>query len=876
MEKNQPKKPAGQKKPSPTPSSNRPKKSVPRTSGRTAAKKVGKASAAVSLTLSKYLGKIVTYGLNAILTLLLIGIITGSAMACAMVVYIKNYVDPVYDIENLMGDSSLTTFVYYEDKQADGTSQWVEWEEERIHGTENRMWVSYEEMPEDLINAFVSIEDKRFFTHKGVDIKRTTGAVLKFASGNHSYGGSTITQQLIKNVTGDDDVDIKRKIQEILRALNLESKRSKEEILEMYLNTIYLSKGCYGVSAAAYEYFGKEVSELTLVECASLAAIPKNPTRYDPISNPKENEKRRNTVLNEMYYNTDIAKTYTIDEIRSAKKENLVLVRGTEEQTTSTVHSWFVDTLIFDIIRDLMETYNYDEQTAKQLLYSGGLQIYSTIDRNMQAKVDAIYQNDALFPSHGTGVQVESAMTIIEQSTGNIVAIIGGRGVKDTPLGFNRATMAKRQPGSSIKPLSAYSIALEKGLINYSTVFDDTPFKEDPTVWPNNWNFVFDGLVTVTNAVRNSKNTTAVKVVDMLGVQTSYDFLVNKYRLSTLEPSDMDYAPLALGGFTQGVTTRDMTAAYAAIANNGIYNESKTYSKVLDSSGNILLDNTNATTEVILSEDTCAVMTKLLQEVVTSGTGTAVTLRRKVDVAGKTGTTNNNNDLYFCGYTPYYTASCWVGYDTPKGLYGFTSGQRTVAAATYIWDQVMSAAHEDIINAGNTRHFSEYLTNNLVTRSFCQDSGLLPGEHCHNDYRGSRIATGFYTRSNLPTGACQTHVPVTYCADTNCVANPNCTNTKVVSLIKVERAFKNNIRITDAQYTYRDVPTGTGYPDNTNVPFYIHTIPQGTYVGYSETQKYANAYCNVHKEAPKPPQEEPKDPEAPPTNPPTPSTGDTT
>ena len=222
--------------------------------------------ARISLTLSKYMGKVLTYALNVILTILLLGIITGSAMACALVVYIKNYVDPVYDIVDLKTDSNLTTFLYYEDKKADGTSEWVEWEEERIYGAENRMWVSYNEIPEDLINAFVSIEDKRFFTHKGVDFRRTVGAVLQFVSGNDSYGGSTITQQLIKNVSGDDDVTIQRKIQEILRALNLDSKRSKEEILEMYLNTIYLSKGCYGVSAAAYEYFGKEVSDLTLVE----------------------------------------------------------------------------------------------------------------------------------------------------------------------------------------------------------------------------------------------------------------------------------------------------------------------------------------------------------------------------------------------------------------------------------------------------------------------------------------------------------------------------------------------------------------------------------------------------------------------------------
>lgn len=798
-------------------------------------------------TLSNYFGKIATYAINIFLTIMLIGIITGSALACALVVYIKNYVDPVFDIEDLKTDSNLTTFIYYEETREDGTKEWVEWEEERIHGTENRMWVAYEEMPEDLINAFVSIEDKRFFTHKGVDLKRTIGAILEFATGNDSYGGSTITQQLIKNVTGDDDVTIQRKIQEILRALNLESKRSKEEILENYLNTIYLSKGCYGVSAAAYEYFGKEVSELTLVECAALASIPQNPSKYDPINNPDENNKRRDTVLNEMYYNTDIEKTYTIEEIRAAKAEELVLARGQEDQKISTVHSWFVDTLIFDILDDLQATYNYDEQTAKKVLYSGGLKIYATIDRKMQSKVDAIYANDENFPSHGTGVQVQSAVTIIDHSNGNIVAIHGGRGEKG-PLDFNRATMAHRQPGSSIKPLSAYSVALEKGLINYSTVLDDTPFKSEPGgyTWPNNHNKLYEGLVTVSHAVRNSKNTIAVKVVDLLGTKTSYDFLQTKFRLSTMVPADMDYAPLALGGFTEGVTNRDMTTAYAAIANNGVYNQSKTYTKVLDSAGNIILDNTYASSEVILSEDTCGVMTKLLQEVVTSGTGTAVTLRRKIDVAGKTGTTSDSKDLYFCGYTPYYTAAVWVGYDRPKGLYGFTSGQRRTTASTYLWDTVMTAVHEDIIAAGNVRKFSDDLTKGLVTRSYCKDSGLLVGGNCSLDPRGGRTATGFYARSNMPSGACDLHVIVPYCNETGCIAGPNCLTTTNRALINVKRNLNLNVTIADAQYTYQDMPPGVKYPMSPAQSFYAYAYPPGSFPGHSNVASPYNKYCSTH------------------------------
>ena len=810
----------------------------------------GETLAHVGLTLGKSAGKIATWALNILLTLLLIGIITGSAMACALVVYIKNYVDPIYDIEHLKYDSSLTTTLYYETTAADGTRTWVEWEDERIHGTENRMWVSYEEMPEDLINAFVSIEDKRFFTHKGIDIRRTTGAVLGFLSGNDSYGGSTITQQLIKNVTGEDDVTIQRKIQEILRAMNLESKRSKAEILEMYLNTIYLAKGCYGVSAAAHEYFGKSVSELTLVECASLASIPQNPTKWNPVSNPELNAERRWTVLEEMYKNTDIDKTYTLEEIRAAQEEELVLVQGSGDVSEGAVHSWFVDTLIYDVIEDLQATYNYDEQTAKNLLYSGGLAIYTTIDRDIQAKLDAVYADNTLFPSHGTGVQVESAMTIIDQSNGEIVAIVGGRGAKDTPLGFNRATQAKRQPGSSIKPLSAYAQAIEKGLINYSSVLDDSPFRtnvEEQSTWPNNWNNIYDGLTAVTYAVRDSKNTIAVKVVDLLGTRTVYDFLTQKFRLSTLVASDMDYAPLALGGFTEGVNTRDMAAAYASIANNGVYNKPKTYTKVYDSTGAVLLDRTNATQEVILSEDTCAVMTKLLQEVVTSGTGTAVTLRHKVDVAGKTGTTQNDNDLYFCGYTPYYTAACWVGYDIPKALHNFTSGQRSVAAATYIWNEVMTRIHEPIVAAGNVQRFTDGLTKNLITRTFCKDSGLLAGPYCAQDPRGNRTATGFYTYSNVPVATCDKHVLVDYCTETNCVAGPGCKSTKKVALVEITRSFALNVVVGDSQYTYQPLSPGAKYSKNLYDSFYLGNYAgTGTYPGYTRTDRQANAFCAKH------------------------------
>ena len=826
----------------------------------------------VGLTLSRYLGKIVTYALNILLTVFLIAIITGASVAVALVVYIKNYVDPVYDIENLKFNSSLTTTIYYQTAGEDGSPKWVEWEEESIHGSENRTWVSYEEMPEDLINAFVSIEDKRFFVHKGVDTHRTIGAVLGFfLKGDSSYGGSTITQQLIKNVSGDDDVTIQRKVQEILRAFNLESKRSKEEILEMYLNTIYLSKGCYGVASAAKEFFNKDVKDLTLVECAALAAIPQNPSKWSPVTQPENNAERRWVVLDQKYKNENIDKTYTFDEIEAAKEAELVLAEGATETVTAVVHSWFVDTMIYDVIEDLQKTYNYDEQMAKNMLYSGGLKIYTTIDRDIQAILDDVYMNDENFPSQGTGVQVESAMTVIDQSTGHVVGIIGGRGQKTTPLGFNRATQAARQPGSSIKPLGVYSQALDRGLITYSTTFDDSPFRMyNGKTWPNNWNNVYDGLTTVADAVKDSKNTIAVKVLDALGTSTSYDFMVNKFHFTTLVNADMDYAPLALGGFTNGVTTRDMCGAYASIANSGIYNRPRTYLKVLDSTDNIILENTG-NPEVILSEDSCAVMTRLMQDVVNAGTGTAVTLRKRVDVAGKTGTTNDNNDLYFCGFSPYYTATCWVGYDIPKALTNFRTGQTRVGPAIYLWDTVMNRIHDKVLSTGEQRHFSDKLTSKLVTRTYCRDSGLLLGDNCAKDPRGGRGRTGFYTESNLPAETCTMHTLVNVCDETGLIAGPTCPHTHQVALLNYKRELPVNCAVGDAQYTYVPLPDNMRPSLDTTQPFYINLYSAGVWPGHSNTGTPVNAYCATHDGVPLPTEAPPETP-GPPADTRTPAT----
>ncbi len=822
-------------------------------------KKAAKTSAAVAGGGAKVLWKIGSWALNVVLTLLLICIVTGAIMAGAFAVYIKSYIDPTFDIDDLKLNSNLTTSIYYrETDEETGEEVWVEMEEDRLSGTENRIWVSYDNIPKDMINAIISIEDKRIYSHKGVDIRRTTGAVLGFITGNESYGGSTITQQLIKQVTGEDDVTIQRKIQEMMRALDLETKRDKSEILEMYLNTIYLSQGCYGVQTAANSYFGKDISECSLVECAALAAIPQAPTKWDPRQNPENNAERRNDIINEMYEQGMI----TIEERDEAWNTELVLSNTEEENTASKVHSYYVDSVIDDVVQDLQDELGVSKTVANQMVFSGGLKIYIAQDMEIQKILDECYQDDSIFPSVTSGVNPESAMVIIDHTTGDVAAIAGGRGEKTTPRGFNRATHAKRQPGSAIKPLSAYSLALEQGLISYASPIDDSPINIGEggaqRTWPSNYPDVYNGLVPANQAVFQSKNTCAVRVVDMLTSRYVYDYITQNYGLSTLVDgvttasgtvlSDVDRAPLALGGMTYGVTVRDMTSAYCTFANNGVYNESRTYLKVLDSEGNIILSNDNNST-VLLKESTAVIMTKMLQDVVLQGTAAraSVTLDAYIPMAAKTGTTTETKDLYFVGYTPYYTAAVWCGYDQPKTL------RFSTEASMSVWNVVMTRVHQKYIdqvkNGEEIRTFAD--SSRVVEVEICRDSGLLPCSYCSLDLRGDRIVKSYFDRDHVPTATCNCHVPVRYCTESNCVAGEGCPDkhVKIVSLVKLRREFVKQVLVEDAQFTYVEVPDGYVYPSDRSQPFYINTYPVGMYAGTSGTQTPANGFCVKHNYA---------------------------
>ena len=794
--------------------------------------------------------------LNTFLTIFLIIMISGTIMGLALLMYIKSYVNTEYDIENLKLDLDQTTSIYYMDYTDDERTMgsWVEWEEERIHGSENRLWVSYADIPENLINAFVAIEDQRFWDHSGVDWKRTVGAVLTvFKTGSFGYGGSTITQQLIKNVSGDKDVKIQRKIEEIFRALSLEEKKSKEDILEMYLNTIYLSQGCNGVQSAANFYFHKDVSDLTLAECASLASITNLPTYYDPIQNPENNKYRQEVILEEMRKQEYISE----EEYKEAIAEELIFFNEEEyeeENENTVVHSWFVETLIKDVISDLMEEKGLDENTATQMLYSGGLKIYATVDREVQESMEEVFENEENYPEL-EGVQPEAAMIVINPYNSNVLGVIGARGKKETNGNWNNVTMSERQPGSSFKPIAVYSQAVESGIAGYSTIVDDYPVNVNPAtgnVWPYNSPNQYRGYTSVCDAIIRSVNTVAVRLIDQIGVEESFYFLRDKFRISTLVGSgtsnDMGLAK-ALGGLTHGVTVREITTAYATFANSGVYTKSRTYIKVCDADGNIILSN-EEDSEVVLSKGTAQLMTKMLEEVADpSGYGTArrLTVTKDVDVAAKTGTTNDNKDIYFVGYTPYFVGGVWFGYEQPRYLPNLSPSPSLV-----LWDLVMNKIHEKHVKADKdgisdlkTFDYSE-----LVSYKYCRDSGLLVGEYCSLDQRGSRVATGYATMGNIPTTTCDVHVPVQWCTATSSVAGPNCPKEGVVTIALIRnenRRLEKNTAVADAQYTYMEVPSDYVYPTETNVPFFINLYLNGTYPGYtSDVTRPINSWCVEH------------------------------
>lgn len=711
--------------------------------------------------------------LKALGTLFLVGICTGAIMACFAVVYVQTIIMPQAEqvSESFeMFDVSQSSVMYYKDKS---TGQLVEML--TLSGAEDRDWVKYEDIPKTLINATIAIEDKRFYSHSGVDWKRTAAGVVYMFTGQDVQGGSTLTQQLIKNLTQYDDVTVKRKILEIFTALDFEKSHSKDEILEWYLNYIYLGERCYGVSAAALNYFGKELDQLTLAECASLISITNNPSLYNPYRHPDKNLERRDKVLYQMLDQGKISQ----EEYDQAIAEPLNLKRDTGTSRVDAVYTWYEDQVIDEVMADLISKYNISTELASKLIYYGGLRIETCFDPDVQAYVDAVYKDRTVLELDSkSGQQIQSGITVIDNSTGSVVAIAGGIGEKEGNRSWSRAYDTKRPPGSSIKPLAVYAPALDMGLITPATVYDDVPVlrldsngveipASDTTTsgspWPKNSYSYFKGLTTVFEAVEDSVNTIAVSVLrDVVTPELSYQFLEERFGISSLEAgrwvndtykTDLTLASLALGGLTDGVSTYDMAAAYATFANNGMYTRPRTYTRVvavdIDGNETVMLEN-NSTSVAVLSESTVYYMNSMLKNVVKAGTGTAAAFDG-MTLAGKTGTTTSNNDKWFVGYSPYYTAAVWVGYDQQERI----ASNKYLAAE--LWKKVMEPLHSGLENAD----FQE--PSELVTVTICKDSGKIATDTCALDPRGGRTMKMTFVKGDQPLEYCTTHVAVEVC-----------------------------------------------------------------------------------------------------------------
>ena len=677
-----------------------------------------------------------------------------------------------------------------------------------LSGDENREFVSKEEMPKYLMDAFVSIEDERFYDHMGIDVKRTLAATVKYVFskvgiGSANYGGSTITQQVVKNITQEKDRTWQRKVKEMARAYYLDKELSKDQILELYLNLIYMggNTNIYGVEVASKYYFSKSVKDLSLAECAFLAGINNTPNSYDPFSDEDNSEKikrRTRIVLDKM---KELGKIENEEEYKTAIEEvetGIAFNRGT---IVETIYSYHTDAAIMQIINQLMEEKDLNYDAAKLYLYSGGFTIYTTQDTNIQNIMQEEFEDEDhimtgkdkdkdgnLINEHS-----QAGMTLIDHKTGYVLATCGGLGKKETSLGFNRGTQLVKQTGSSMKPLAVLCPAIDKGLITAASVFDDVPGFGTYKNYSN-----YRGLITVRYAIESSQNIPMLKAMQILGPENSMEFL-KSVGITGIVDADNNLS-LALGGLTNGTSPLEMAAAYAAIANDGVYITPTFYTKVVDSNGNTILEPKQES-RTVMSTATAYVVKEILTQVVKTGAAGYCAVPN-MSTAAKTGTTNDNYDRWLCGFTPYYAAATWYGYDRAEEVRAWSYNP-----AGRIWAPVMKAAHSGL--AGKT--FAQTKPDNVVTATVCKCSGLLATEDCKNDPRGDMTYTEYFVKGTQPTKTCECHVKVEICKETGLLANEFCPD-------KEEKVFitrpdyetnRNWERAADAEYmlTIKDTCT---------------------------------------------------------------------
>ncbi|MFV0400559.1 MAG: transglycosylase domain-containing protein [Oscillospiraceae bacterium] len=727
--------------------SNRPAPQGEEPKGNTAAA-VGIKSAKIAFFTVK---KVITTALTLIATVVMMGIITGCIVGCVLTVYVLQGIGSEEPINLDNYKLGYTSIIYAYDKSGQP------YELQRLYNPDNnRIWVDYDQISTYVIDALVATEDKRFYEHQGVDWIRTAGAGLSlFGLADSGGGGSTIHQQLIKNITGDDDIRIDRKVQEIFRALRLAKDYSREQVLETYLNVVPFGAGTNGIESAAKTYFNKSAKDLSLPEAAAIVGITKYPGAYNPLLYPDANKKRQEDVLTFMWKQSYI----TEKEYEDALVAPLNFYRKTQDEGNKISQSYFIDHVVFSIIDEFMDKYDMTWQEAKTELYEGGYRIYTTVDMDIQNHLEEFYSTYKNFPEIAKEEYPQSACVITDLN-GKILGLVGGIGEKEGALVFNRATMAKRQPGSTFKPIGPYALGIEYNRVTWSTIIEDSPINpEDPqSAWyPKNYYQSYRGNMTVRTALASSVNTVAVKTAQIVGVRQIFDFLHNDLGLTSLVEfrdgySDVDIAPMALGGVTDGITPLEMAGAYQMIGNGGYYTKPYAYTKVENSEGRIILEADTVPRRVI-GEDTSVVLNKLLQEVVygDGGTGTRAAIPN-MPTAGKTGTSNSDVDQWFIGMTPYYLCQVWLGYDTPKTYDRY--GNEVVNSVLYnpwpyptppLFNLIMAPLHEDL----EAKSFLE--SENVTQQRYCTVTGNLAGPDCPS-------AAGWYKTSRIPTACNGVHI----------------------------------------------------------------------------------------------------------------------
>lgn len=738
---------------------------------------------------------------------------------------------------------------------------------EELHSSENRVWLSINEMPQYLLDITVAVEDKRFYQHKGFDPIRTVSATVQYAvnkikggSGVGSGGGgSTLTQQVIKNITGDNETSgwdgIIRKFKEILRAFYIERKYDKDQILEYYLNIAHFGNGCDGIYTAAKYYFDKEVSELTMNECAAILSITNNPSLYDPYINMDLNYERRTIAL----WNAWDQEYITEEEYKTAINEPLILRDRNSSGSSSSgssVRSYFTDLVFEWTVNELMEQKGYTRNAAINYIYTAGLRIYTTIDPDIQKIMDDYFSDEDNYIDKDAEIKAEVAMEVLDPKTGNILGIIGGRGEKTASLLLNRVTQTTRPPGSAIKPISIYGYAIENNIITAATAIDDSPLyvdtksnkvpKEDYelegltytsyTSWPVNYDRKYNGILDAKTALYNSYNTPAVKVLQMIGVEESYNFAKNMMRLESLVDQDKDLAPLSVGSLTYGVTLQELTAAYTVYANQGSYSTPRCVTRIETFDGKVIVEN-DVDRSIVFTPQTAYIMTDILMKAVSNGSSSDVANLDPIATAGKSGTTSNFQDRWFIGYTPYYLAGIWWGYDIPQ------SNENT--HHVQMWHDVMQQIHA--IKGITEGEFTQ--PDGIVTATYCNVSGKAPGPYCSSDPRGSRVRTGLFKSGTQPTETCDVHHQLYVCSESGQIAHENCPSVYLQTFIDIDRSYENAyIRIRDAEYVCPPLSSDQILYNSSILPAYTYMIPEGEYpcLPQTEKSKYANCICQTH------------------------------